>query len=266
MQTALKNLVLAILPASIIGLIIFFLAKGIDPLLAVGLGFIPLTVFNKISDALERRDGMRSLATGQPTMIRFAGFAISWPILLVYGALLLFAITQVSAGIAGFIAAAIAVAAAGPPDAWVSKATAVNSLRGLLIVVPLMLIGGYLVGRWIGMRSTRYGIAVILMSAAVASILTALFDYFFLPFLTSENVILAGQPSAALRVIANFVILSLSGLVGYWRGQGLKLSRYMQYLLSVLPNDSRDVVVELAFEEARRAGSNPGSAAKPTTP
>ena len=251
MQTELKNLALALLPASIIGLIIFFLAKLIDPLLAIGLGFIPLTVFNKISDALERQDAIRSLATGQPTMIHsFAGFAIPWPILLVYGALLLSGIVQVSAYLSGFIAGAIAAAAGCPPDAWASKATAVDSARGLLIVLPLMLIGGYLIGRWIGTRSTRYGIAVILMSAAVASILTALLDYFFQLLKLSPE-----QPSPALRVIANFVILSLSGLLGYWRGERQKVFRYMQYLLGVMPNDSRDVVVELAFDEARHAGA-----------
>jgi hypothetical protein len=250
-QTELKNLALALLPASIVCAIIVYFVSRINPLLATGFGFIPVAVFNKISDALERRDARRSLATDRPTMIHsFAGFAISWPILLVYGALLLFAIAQVSSGLGGFIGAAIAVAAAGPPDAWASNATAVANARGLLIVIPLMLIGGYLVGRWIGTRSARNGIAVILMSAAVASILTTLFDYFF-QFLN----ILPEQPLAALRVIANFGIFSLSGLVGYWRGERQKLSRYVQYLLSVLPNDSRDVVVELAFDEARHAGA-----------
>jgi hypothetical protein len=258
-RTPLKNLAIAILPAAILGVIIFVFASRIDPLLATGLGFIPLTVFNKVSDALERRDAKRSLATDRPTMIHsFAGFAISWPILLVYGALLLFAIAQVVSGLGAFIATVIAVAAAGPPDAWASKAEAVAIARGLFIIIPLMLIGGYLVGRWIGTRSAQNGIAVILMSAAVASILSALFDFFYLSFLTSENVILPEQ--AAQQAITNFGIFSLSSLVGYWRGQRQKLSRYLQYLLSVLPNDSRDVVVELAFEEARRVGatSSPG--------
>src|SRR5262249_51978086 len=150
----LKNLALALLPAAIVCLIIFVFVTPINPVLATGLGFIPLALFNKISDALERREARQNLAADRPTADRptvinsFAGFAISWPILLVYGALLLSGIVQASSYLGRFIATAIAATAA--PDAWASKATEVYSVTSLLIVVPLMLTGGYLVGRWIG--------------------------------------------------------------------------------------------------------------------
>ena len=258
-----KNLVLALLTAHLLGVIIclillfgVFLADRIFPpnvyisamnaALAIGwVGIILTTVsasFIRIADALDRRDTRRSLATGRPTMIHsFVGFAISWPMLLVFGTLTIFAIINGSNTLAGAIAGAIAAAGAGDPEKSV--------IVGLILIAsPLQLMGGYIVGWWIGTRSARNGIAVVLMSAALASVLTPLVVYLLLT-LTGKEV-----PAGVIEgTIERFGTFSISGLVGYWRGQHQKLSRYMQYLLSVLPNELRDDLVDLAFGEAQRA-------------
>ena len=88
-------------------------------------------------------------------------------------------------------------------------------------VLPLMLIGGYMVGWWIGIRSAGRGIAVVPMSAAVSRryYLRSL-DYYLLP----------EHPFAlAQTAMMNFGIFSLSGLVRILARTASKLSRYMQY-------------------------------------
>ncbi len=46
-----------------------------------------------------------------------------------------------------------------------------------------------------------------------------------------------------------------AGLLGQRQGRKRRLADYMEYLLSVLPPPTRNVLVELAFEEARKAGA-----------
>jgi len=63
-------------------------------------------------------------------------------------------------------------------------------------------------------------------------------------------------------------VLMVPALLGYWRGRKLRLSKYLYYLLGVLPKETRDAVVELAFDEAQkiskaRQGQDLGSGVKP---
>jgi hypothetical protein len=51
------------------------------------------------------------------------------------------------------------------------------------------------------------------------------------------------------------------GLLGYWRGQKYRLSKYLHYLLDVLPAETRDTVIGLAFDEAQKIVSAKRSAA-----
>jgi hypothetical protein len=55
-------------------------------------------------------------------------------------------------------------------------------------------------------------------------------------------------------------MLLVAGLLGYWRGQKYRLSKYLHYLLGVLPAETRDAVIELAFEEAQKAPAATGRA------
>jgi hypothetical protein len=41
------------------------------------------------------------------------------------------------------------------------------------------------------------------------------------------------------------------GLLGFWRGRRERTSKYMVYLLSALPEETQNSLVDLAFEEVR---------------
>jgi len=49
-----------------------------------------------------------------------------------------------------------------------------------------------------------------------------------------------------------------AALIGYWRGQKYRLSKYLYYLLDVLPAEARDAFIDLAFEEAQKVGPTKG--------
>jgi hypothetical protein len=61
-----------------------------------------------------------------------------------------------------------------------------------------------------------------------------------------------------MRITKTAFIIVVPGLIGYWRGQRQRLSKYLDYLLSVLPQQTRDTVVDLAFEEAQKVAATVG--------
>jgi hypothetical protein len=62
--------------------------------------------------------------------------------------------------------------------------------------------------------------------------------------------------AALILSIVEFPFEIFSGLIGYWRGRKYRLAAYLHYLLGVLPAETRDTVVELAFDEARKVASS----------
>ena len=61
--------------------------------------------------------------------------------------------------------------------------------------------------------------------------------------------------NALLPIIFQTTILFAVGLVGYWRGYKHRLSKYLSYLLSVLPPFTRGTVVEFAYQEAQKVAA-----------
>ncbi|MFI4988556.1 MAG: hypothetical protein ACHQF3_14055 [Alphaproteobacteria bacterium] len=123
-----------------------------------------------------------------------------------------------------------------------------------VIALPVGLISGYVLGRWIGARCSRYGIATVILVAALGVAISRAFDFALVPSVDFEAIF--GQPKSAVEFLflisAGFLIYSICGLIGYWRGRQRRLARYLRYLLSILPVDTRDVLVNMAYEEAQR--------------
>jgi hypothetical protein len=74
-------------------------------------------------------------------------------------------------------------------------------------------------------------------------------------------------PSEQALDLLRFPFLICTGLIGYRRGRKYRLSRYLHYLLDVLPAETRDTVIDLAFDEARKISlPNSAPSVKPITP
>jgi hypothetical protein len=227
--------------------------------IAGGLAAIPIAGSPHIVELLERSQARRGVAGGQPNMIHsFKGFAISWPILALYGMVVVWAIMEASSAFAAILGGFIAGYVSGITkiEDLAGKLPTVMAIMGLYISIPIRLVGGYLLGRWIGTRCARYGILALLLSVALGAIASMTGAYFVTSADTFKDVFGAQNELGfmALAGATSFCYIFASGLLGYWRGRRRKLSRYMLYLLSVLPNDVRSVLVDLAFEEAQNAG------------
>jgi hypothetical protein len=261
-----KNISLAVAIAFTAGGIIFGITYPILGILginnnevATGLATLPIAGSPHIVELLERGQARREFARGQPNMIHsFEGFAISWPILVLCGVVVVWAIMEASAYLASSLVTLIAASFTGvtKTEDLTGKLPTVIGIMGLSNSVPIRLVGGYLLGRWIGTRCARYGILALLLSVALGAIASMTGAYFVTSADTFKDVFGAQNELGfmALAGATSFCYIFASGLLGYWRGRRRKLSRYMLYLLSVLPNDVRSVLVDLAFEEAQNAG------------
>jgi hypothetical protein len=102
--------------------------------IAGGLAAIPIAGSPHIVELLERSQARRGVAGGQPNMIHsFKGFAISWPILALYGMVVVWAIMEASSAFAAILGGFIA--------GYVSGITKIEDLAGKLPTV--MAIMGY---------------------------------------------------------------------------------------------------------------------------
>jgi hypothetical protein len=136
-----------------------------------------------------------------------------------------------------------------------------DDLTGMLAILVQMsnlviVVAAYFVGRWVGTRCSQRGVITICLIAALAATSLVVADtLLFAPdeaytgvfkqerFGVRDNLTRIGR-------ILPFTIVPL--FIGYWRGRKQRLSKYLHYLLGVLPAETRDVTVELAFDEAKK--------------
>jgi hypothetical protein len=113
--------------------------------------------------------------------------------------------------------------------------------------VPIV-IGLYLIGRWLGARS-RSNVVISLGGIATALAISKLFII--------STTIPDDFKADLIRIITfqtlvYFVVCLGASAVGFWRGRNRRLAEYIGYLLSVLPAASRAALLSLAEDEAQR--------------
>lgn len=136
------------------------------------------------------------------------------------------------------------------------------------------------------MKNIALSLLVVLVLAAVLLVPLSMFDVTkeaakpIVPLIDSLPILIVGQymvrqkfvsslpsgPKMGLYCLTVFLIgvakYGLPLVFGYWRGRVIQSSRYLVYLLRALPQESRDTLVNLASDEAKRLASN--SAPKPS--
>jgi hypothetical protein len=234
---------LAIIVFAVLFGLLFFSGELLESvyLAAIAAG-LPILTLPGLVEILERKAARRALAAGEPTAIlEYGGFQLRWQEMVLYGLLALLALDWIST----FIAALAAATLSGGLDVMGEHLFEYSIFSALAINLPALMVGGYFVGRWIGTRCARGGILAVLLTlilVAAASVgLTAL---------------MPGEASDLAFVRLNlieFPFILLCGLIGYWRGRKARWSQYLAYLLAVVPPEKRDIIVELAFAETRKA-------------
>jgi hypothetical protein len=208
---------------------------------------LPILSFPKLLEVLEQREGRKNLTDRKRTPIyTFSGFQIAWPLMALYGWILLATVDAISGGFV--IGVDTAIAADFEEDLKQNVRGAYELALLLLVNFPAMILCAYYVGRWIGTRCSSRGIAAVLL-VIISYTATGLAIY---PYFPDEP----WEPSSQLLDFIELPFLICAGLLGYWRGQKYKLAKYLHYLLGVLPAETRDTVVGLAFDEAQQIASS----------
>jgi hypothetical protein len=215
---------------------------------AAALATLPLTTFPKIAEFLEQERGRKSLAAGKSApLYDLRSFQIAWPLMVLYGTILLLSVGQAFAGVTGFLLAVVSGSEGVSPFSWTIPTTLVSVL------------GSYFVGRWIGTRCSRLGVVTMFLVAlfdAVAAVgidLVFMSDELYMKVFGGERL---SYSNFLYRVSLITFVLFVPGLLGYWRGRKYRLSKYLHYLLGVLPAETRDSVIDLAYGEAQRVASS----------
>ncbi len=131
-----------------------------------------------------------------------------------------------------------------------------NSLDSLLFGLPafipcmsLALFSNiYLVGRWTGEKSRDKGIIALLLATVLYFLVLFILNTSsvgfkaYMEMMSDANLVLSD-------VIFGVLFFWGIGLIGYWRGRRLRVSKYLSYLMQSLPIDTREAFVDLAYSE-----------------
>jgi hypothetical protein len=244
-----KNLSVAFgisLGASIVLFFILHFILHMDAHGAAGIAGLPFIASHHLCEMLERTDAKRNLATTpEKSIYTFDGFAISWKLMIIYGSMVIAGMMQ-AFGLVGLLVGSLFF---GP------EVAASEPKLTLAISLPLNLLGCFFVGRWIGTRcqNTGLGILVVLAVPFLGIMAAKIVDF---ALVSPEDFKRAYDQDKSFFVFLQHVLFAtpmfwIPALLGFWRGHVIRLARYLRYLLSILPKDTREVLVNLAYEEAQ---------------
>jgi hypothetical protein len=201
-------------------------------------GGFPLAI-PAVHQLLQKSGSRLSLSARKRGVVSLQGYTMPVVMVGLYGFLILLSASEMMGFLTGYAGSAAGV-------------TAENAFYiHLLAIIPEMIVA-YFVGRWIGVRSKSKGLFATLAIA------------FFVPFIDLAGAILLSITKATMggflmMLLIPVVKYAVPALLGYWRGRVIQLSRYLAYLLRALPQESRDALVNLASDEAKRLASNRAS-------
>lgn len=213
---------------------------------------IPILAIPQLADMIELRRAKRSISMDlEPEISDLNGFLISWVAVLATGIVLLPTICQLSSAFGAMIMALFLVAT--NKDALSQLDSNIAGAAGL-ISIPIQITGAFMYGKWVGARCRNYGIIVLIMATIFGGTVSVGIDYALTPsdvfsrmYNTDKGIDFYIKHSLSLSAL-----WAVPGLIGFWRGRKWRLTRYMHYLLSVLPSDTASVLVDITHEEARK--------------
>jgi len=237
-----KNLVISFAMSLVASLLIYFgLSKLLHGEPLVGLAAVPFVAVHHIYEALERKQTKRRIARSSENLPTLDAFVIPWPLLSCYGALIFLGINQLGTALGGIMASA-----SGANE---------QLIMPLAVVIGLIItfVGTYFLGRWFGVRSKRLGLVSLLLAILAGMTLSKAFDFIVVSAETFKQLTHIEKSLAffVFGIVVGTVLFASTGIIGLWFGRRRRLSRYLYYLLTLLPADSRAAIVSLAYDEAR---------------
>ena len=118
--------------------------------------------------------------------------------------------------------------------------------------LPLRVIAAAYLGSWIGARSSRYVLGIVVGCIALGY--SADFFLSIAILINKDQYKQIFQDRMAFDVyISNLpaiLIFMISGAPGFWYGQRQKPAYYLAFIMRMLPHETRQTIVEMAQDEA----------------
>lgn len=194
-----------------------------------------------VHQILEKRSLKPNISALPTTIVTLDGFGLSPIIMATYGTLILFAVGNVGSALGGIVAGILNLD---------------ESQVGPLIMLfssIFVLYCAYVVGRWIGSRCKTHGILVTLVAVLCFRILGTTIDSNIISNENFQN--LYGEQMSFFfflkQIFAALLILGGIALIGYWVGRKKRMSRYLSYLLRFIPDETRNDLLQLTYEEVK---------------
>jgi hypothetical protein len=209
---------------------------------SLGVASVPLMAMHHVCELVEkariRSSIARSSATSPPVRLpSFEGFAISGGKMFLFVLLATFAIPNVTSLLSGVL---------------VSLFGAEGSAAMLAVNFPLALLVMFLFGKWVGTRANASGFWVMLGALFLGISSVHLFDFFVLS--ADQWTAFFGRDKSlatlAMMIGSGFTDFAIACMFGFWRGRRLRMAIYLNYLLTLLPQDTRKTIVSLAYDES----------------
>jgi hypothetical protein len=120
--------------------------------------------------------------------------------------------------------------------------------------VPLRVIAASYIGCWIGTRSPRHALAIVIGAIPLGCTAGLLWSY---SMMSSEDLKAAfGEPTLLARfeeLLPDMALYMFCAALGFWYGQRQRFTYYLAFLMRVLPQGTRQTIVEMAHDEALKA-------------
>jgi hypothetical protein len=220
-------------------------AVGVSSDVAKTVSLVALGAFPKLREALLEIEAAKS--SGAPPGLRpLDEYELTRTRCLLYVAAVGFSLMTFISGLGGVLAGLISTG--------LEHAATSAGLLVLMLGYPVL----FLCGRWLGQRCRATPFLVALAAAAAIKTLGVLFDLALMSpeaFQELFGFSMSDPYTHAIRWLLGFCLFAVPLLLGVLVGRRQRLNVYLAYLLRKLPVDSRNALVELAYEEAVRIKS-----------
>ncbi|MEM0943859.1 MAG: hypothetical protein AAGI70_07915 [Pseudomonadota bacterium] len=227
---------------------VYFISEhtGLEERLSVHLAGVMVGLAPIIFTTFERRSERRSHG-GEVPLKRLVGFRIGHSRLILLGSLVGLAVINFFNAFGGVVA--------GAGGVMLEDLVFVMAAVTIFVAVPVM----FLIGRWAGRRGPPHAYLSLIAIALILQILERSVQYFLI---TEEDfLVVFGEPkSVEFLVITGAIgaaVFSVLMLLGFWLGRRQSATAYLGYLLKRVDKETRQTILDLAYDEAVQATQRP---------
>jgi hypothetical protein len=206
-----------------------------------------------VHQLLQKSGSRLSLSPKKRGVVSFYGYTMPVVMLALYGILIMLAVPFLVAFVHGGLIGYQAGFERGAGLPLSNPSQNYGSDEGfVMLALPIV---AYFVGKLIGVRSESKGLFAILAVAFFAPFIDLLLSV-FLKGWAEPGERPVGIGGFLILLLFRVILIGVPAVFGYWRGRVIQSSRYLAYLGHALPQESRDALVNLASDEAKRLASS----------